>query len=150
MVQGGVKENVLPPSATLTINLRVHPRDTTESVLAHIRKAVDDPQVDISAVGVRREASAVSDMQGPQFALIRRTLERVKPGVIVAPNLLSAATDARHYEALTRNVFRMVPAELTADELKGFHGTNERVPVSSLVLIARYYRELIRGADGEL
>ena len=150
MVQGGVKENVLPPSATLTINLRVHPRDTTESVLAHIRKAVGDPQVDISAVGVRREASAVSDMQGPQFALIRRTLERVKSGVIVAPNLLSAATDARHYEALTRNVFRMVPAELTADELKGFHGTNERVPVSSLVLIARYYRELIRGADGEL
>ena len=137
IVQGGVKENVLPPSATLTINFRVHPRDSTQSVLDHIRQAVDDPQVDISVIGVRREASAVSDMQGPQFALIRRTLESVKPGVIVAPNLLSAATDARHYEALTRNVFRMVPAELSADELKGFHGTNERVPVSSLLLIAR-------------
>ena len=150
IVQGGVKENVLPPSATLTINFRVHPRDSTQGVLDHIRQAVGDPQVDISVIGVRREASAVSDMQGPQFALIRRTLESVKPGVIVAPNLLSAATDARHYEALTRNVFRMVPAELSADELKGFHGTNERVPVSSLLLIARYYRELIRGADGEL
>ena len=150
IVQGGVKENVLPPSATLTINFRVHPRDSTQSVLDHIRHAVGDPQVDISVIGVRREASAVSDMQGPQFALIRRTLESVKPGVIVAPNLLSAATDARHYEALTRNVFRMVPAELSADELKGFHGTNERVPVSSLLLIARYYRELIRRADGEL
>ena len=150
IVQGGVKENVLPPSATLTINFRVHPRDSTQSVLDHIHHAVGDPQVDISVIGVRREASAVSDMQGPQFALIRRTLESVKPGVIVAPNLLSAATDARHYEALTRNVFRMVPAELSADELKGFHGTNERVPVSSLLLIARYYRELIRGADGPL
>lgn len=150
MVQGGVKENVLPPSATLTINFRVHPRDSTQNVLDHIRHVVGDPQVEISVIGVRREASAVSDMQGPQFALIRRTLERVKPGVIVAPNLLSAATDARHYEALTRNVFRMVPAELSADELKGFHGTNERVPVSSLLLISRYYRELIRGADGEL
>ena len=150
IVQGGVKENVLPPSATLTINFRVHPRDSTQGVLDHIRHAVGDPQVDISVIGVRREASAVSDMQGPQFALIRRTLESVKPGVIVAPNLLSAATDARHYEALTRNVFRMVPAELSADELKGFHGTNERVPVSSLLLIARYYRELIRGADGAL
>jgi len=70
--------------------------------------------------------------------------------VAVTPNLLSAATDARHYEALTRNVFRMVPAELTAYELIGFHGTNERVPVSSLLLIARFHRALVRGADGDL
>jgi len=150
IVTGGVKENVLPPSATLTINFRVHPRDTTETVLQHIRRAVDDPQVDIVVLGIRREASAVSDMYGPQYALIRETLQKVRPGVIVVPNLLSAATDARHYESLTRNVFRMVPAEVSADELKGFHGTNERVSVASLVLIARYYRALIMGADGPM
>jgi len=150
IVEGGVKENVLPPAAVLTLNFRVHPRDTTQSVMEHIRAVVDDPEIDIAVSGVRREASAISDMQGPQFALLRRTLERVKPGVIVAPNLLSAATDARHYETLTRNVFRMIPAELSADDLKGFHGTNERVPVASLDLIARYYRELITGADGPI
>jgi hypothetical protein len=44
----------------------------------------------------------------------------------------------------------MVPAELTADELIGFHGTNERVPVSSLLLVARFHRALVRGADGVL
>ena len=119
-------------------------------MLFRSRRTVDDPQVDVAVAGVRREASAVSDMHGPQFALIRHTLEQVKPGVVVVPNLLSAATDARHYEALTRNVFRMIPAEVSAEELKGFHGTNERVPVSSLELVARYYSALIRGADAPL
>jgi carboxypeptidase PM20D1 len=68
----------------------------------------------------------------------------------VTPNLLSDATDARHYAALMRNVFFMVPTELTTDELIGFHGTNERVLVSSLLLVARFHRELVRGADGDL
>jgi carboxypeptidase PM20D1 len=51
MVQGGVKENVLPPSATLTINFRVHPRDTTQSVLDHIRQAVNPRRFDSSSAG---------------------------------------------------------------------------------------------------
>jgi carboxypeptidase PM20D1 len=119
-------------------------------VIEHIRKAVDDDQVDIKVSNPGREASTTSDAKGPQFELIRRTLQKVKPGVIVAPNLVSGGTDSRYYGDLTQNVFRIVPAELTADDLKGFHGTNERVPVRSMAVIASYYEELIRSADAPL
>lgn len=150
MIEGGVKENVLPPEATVTINFRVHPRDRIDGVVEHVRKAVNDDQIDIKVSNPGREASSTSDVKGPQFALVRATLEKVKPGVIVAPNLVSGGTDSRYYGDLTRNVFRIVPAELTAEDLKGFHGTNERVPVSSMALIANFYSELIKSADAPM
>ncbi|MEQ1756362.1 MAG: M20 family peptidase [Micropepsaceae bacterium] len=150
IIKGGIKENVLPPEATLTINFRIHPRDTSQTIVEHIRRAVDDDQIDIRVSNPGREPSSTSDVHGPQFALIASTLQKVKPGVLVVPNLVSGGTDSRYYSGLTQNVFRIVPAELTADDLKGFHGTNERVPVSSMALIASFYSELIRGADKPL
>ncbi len=150
IIKGGMKENVLPPDATLVINFRIHPRDTTHSVEEHIRDVVDDEQVEITVYNPGRDASPVSDMAGPQYALLKSVLEKVKPGVIVAPNLVSGGTDAKHFQPLTRNVFRIVPIELTADDLKGFHGTNERVPVSSLPLVASFYLELFRRLDQPL
>lgn len=150
IIQGGVKENVLPPEATVTINFRVHPRDTIAGVVEHVRKAVNDDQIDVKVSNPGREASSTSKVDGPQFALVRSTLQKVKPGVIVVPNLVSGGTDSRYYNDLTDNVFRIVPAELTADDLKGFHGTNERVPVASLALIASYYGELIRASDAPM
>ena len=150
IIKGGMKENVLPPNATLVINFRIHPRDTTVSVEKHIREAIDDEQVEVSVYNPGRNASPVSDMTGPQYALLKSVLEKVKPGVIVAPNLVSGGTDAKHFQPLTRNVFRIVPIELTADDLKGFHGTNERVPVSSLPLVASFYMELFQRLDEPL
>jgi carboxypeptidase PM20D1 len=150
IIEGGVKENVLPPEATVTINFRVHPREKIADVVDHIRKVVNDDQIDVKISNPGHEASSTSDVKGPQFALISSTLQKVKPGVIVVPNLVSGGTDSRYYGDLTHNVFRIVPAELTADDLKGFHGTNERVPVASMTVIAGFYDQLIRAADGPL
>jgi carboxypeptidase PM20D1 len=146
IIRGGNKENVLPPEATVTVNFRVHPRDTIDSVVAHVHEAVDDPQVDIRISNPGREPSATSDAKSAQFALIAGVLQKVSPAAVVAPNLVPAGTDSRHYAALTRNIFRIIPIEVTAEEVKGFHGTDERVPVKSLATAAKFYRVLIEDA----
>ncbi|MEQ1864482.1 MAG: M20 family peptidase [Micropepsaceae bacterium] len=148
IIGGGVKENVLPPEAKASINFRIHPRDTIEGIAAHVRKAIDDDQVDIKIVANGREASPVSNVDGPQYAFVRRTIETLMPGVIVAPNLVSGGTDSRYYQEMTDNVFRMIPAVMGPDDLKGFHGTNERMPVKSMGMIADYYRALMTSYDG--
>ena len=149
IVSGGNKENVLPPDAKASINFRIHPRDTVQSIADHVRKAIDDEQVDVKVGSNNREASPVSNVAGPQYAFVRRTLEKIMPGVIVAPNLVSGGTDSRYYQGMTDNVFRMVPAVMGPDDLKGFHGTNERMPVESMGLIADYYSALMTTYDGE-
>jgi carboxypeptidase PM20D1 len=42
MLSGSVKTNVLPIEAIATVNFRVHPRDTPESVQAYVESIVAD------------------------------------------------------------------------------------------------------------
>jgi carboxypeptidase PM20D1 len=147
VISGGNKDNVMPPDAKVTVNFRIHPRDTIRGVIDHVTKAVGDEKVEISAKPGAREPSPTSDVSGPRYALVKRTLETLMPGVIVVPNLLSGGTDARYFQPMTNNVFRMIPGVLTADDLRGFHGTNERMPIASMGLIADFYATLITTAD---
>lgn len=149
IVNGGVKENVLPPEAKARINFRIHPRDTMESVEADVKRALGDEQIEVAPVGHGRNPSPISDVGGEQYAHIKRTLQTIRPGVLVVPNLVIAGTDSRHYFPLTKNVFRMIPNELGKGDLERFHGTNERVSIASARQIADYFYVLMSTMDGQ-
>lgn len=143
MLKAGVKENVLPPEAEGIMNFRLHQRDTIESATAHVTAAIDDPDVDVEALEGARNASAVSNLDGGSFALLRQSITDSFPDALVAPNLTVAGTDSRYYLPLTENVFRFVPLRLNASELAGFHATNERLPVASLAQAVGFYKSMM-------
>ncbi|MDO8290590.1 MAG: M20 family peptidase [Parvibaculum sp.] len=147
MIKAGIKENVLPPEAEGIINFRLHQRDTIESATAHVRAAINDPEVEIATLEGARNASAVSNLDGEAFHLIRDSINTSFPDALVAPNLTVAATDSRHYLPLTDNVFRFVPLRLNASELAAFHATNERVPVASLTGAVGFYISIMQNID---
>ncbi len=146
IIAGGVKENVLPPEAHAVINLRLHPRDTVASALAHVREAVGDPDVEISVLPGARAPSRVSDMDGASFRLLADTIRRTFPNVAIAPDLVIGGTDARNYEGLSDSVFRFIPLRVAPDELEGFHGTNERERVANLAEAVTFYERLLSTA----
>jgi acetylornithine deacetylase/succinyl-diaminopimelate desuccinylase-like protein len=45
----------------------------------------------------------------------------------VAPGLMVAATDSRHFTALSDHIFRFSPVRAKPEDLARFHGTNERI-----------------------
>lgn len=147
MLKAGIKENVLPPEAEGVINFRLHRRDTIESTIAHVKAAIDDPEVDITTLEGAREASSVSNLKGASFALLHQSISASFPDALIAPNLTVAGTDSRHYLPLTENVFRFVPLRLNAAELAGFHATNERVPVASLGEAVGFYVSMMQNLD---
>jgi carboxypeptidase PM20D1 len=147
MLQAGVKENVLPPEASGIINFRLHQRDTIESATRHVEDAIDDKLVDVEQVGSARNASAVSNLDGAAFGLLKDTIRSRYPSALVTPNLTVAGTDSRHYLPLTENVFRFIPIRVDADELKGFHATNERVRISALAEGVGFYKQLMQNLD---
>ena len=149
VISGGNKDNVMPPEAKASVNFRIHPRDTIKSVIDHVTKAVGDAQVEVKAKPGAREASPTSDVKGARYGFVKRTIEKLVPGVIVVPNLMSGGTDSRYFQPMTANVFRMIPAVMGPDDLKGFHGTDERMPVASMGVIADYYATLITTMDEE-
>jgi carboxypeptidase PM20D1 len=145
MTQGGVKENVLPDTATATVNFRLLPGDTGEDVLAHVRKAVDDDDVDIEMM-TSREASPVADPESASFELLRASLAEVMPDVLVAPYLTVGGTDTKHYVDLAENSYRFNPVRMGPDDIKRAHGVNERIAVANYAESIAFNQAVIRRA----
>jgi carboxypeptidase PM20D1 len=143
----GVKENVLPTQARAVINLRVMPGESTATALEHVRKAIDDPKIKLTPLAIRMEPSAVTDIGSPSFKLVERTIRQTAPDAIVAPALLVAATDSRHYANLTRNVLRFLPITLTASDTKRYHGIDERISLADYLRCINFYAQLIKNSQ---
>ncbi|MGH7886545.1 MAG: M20/M25/M40 family metallo-hydrolase, partial [Candidatus Binatia bacterium] len=143
----GVKENILPSHASAVVNLRIMPGETTTGALEHLRKAIDDPAIKLTPRPLRMEPSAVSDSESPSFNLLQRTIREVAPKTIVAPSLLVAATDSRHFAALTKNIFRFLPITVKAEDTKRYHGIDERIFIEDYARCVRFYAQLIRNSS---
>lgn len=147
MASGSPKENVLPIRAVGIVNFRILPGDSVAGVLEHVRRAVNDTAVHIRALGSPREPSPIADFHSPEYAILERTIVQLYDGVLPTPNLLSAATDTRHYESLTRNVYRFVPGVITQPLLAGAHGTNERIGSTDFAHGIRFWAQLMKNAQ---
>ena len=148
--EGGVKENVLPKRAHAVANFRIHQKDSIDAVVRHVRKTIDDERIRLH-VDVRtppRNPSVVSPVDSEAFLGLARTIREVFPGVVAVPYPVTGGTDARHYEALSENVYRFGPYVFGRDALRLAHGTDERITAENLVGAVRFYVRLIRNAAG--
>lgn len=147
IIEGGIKDNVIPPEATATVNFRLHPRDTVASVIQHVRDAVNDPKVDVVQDNETvEEASKVSDMDGPIYQLLVHEVHATFGGIPVAPDTVTGATDSRHYLPIADNVYRLDPFHFGPTDLTRVHGTNERLAVSDLGLATTFFMRLMKDA----
>src|SRR5581483_5084260 len=95
-----------------------------------VRGAISDSKVD---VGEREEtideASKVVDTNSPAYAEIAGVVRQTF-GVPVAPEIMTGATDSRHY--------------LPIADAARVHGTNERLAVADLAPAISFYTRLIQ------
>ncbi len=144
IIQGGVKDNVLAPSARAVINLRILPGETVASVVDRVARVIDDSSVTILIVGRAQDPSPVSPADAAPFRALAGAIRQVYPTAIVAPYLVVGATDARHYAKLTRHVYRFAPLPLGPDDLDRLHGVDERIAVGDYLRAVRWYAQAIR------
>jgi carboxypeptidase PM20D1 len=147
LFHAGVAENVLPVEASAVVNLRLLPGDSIAGAVAHVRRTIDDPRIAVTALPVQMEASAVSDVGSAAFAVMQKTIRQIVPAALVAPGLLVAATDSRHYAALTPNIFRFLPIVLGPEDAKRYHGVDERISFDDYERCVRFYAQLIRNGQ---
>jgi carboxypeptidase PM20D1 len=144
MINGGVKDNVLPPEATAVINFRLHPRDTIASAIDHVKSAIDDPRVDVIQMQeTNSEASKVSDINGESYKFLVREIGD-EFNVPVAPDTTTGATDSRHYLPYADAVFRLDPFHFGPEDSARVHGTNERIAISDLGPGVRFFMRVMK------
>jgi carboxypeptidase PM20D1 len=145
IVNAGNKDNVIPGVAEATVNFRLLPGDSRDSVMQHVKSKVANDRFELIALP-GAEPSPVSPTQSASFQLLNRTVRSVFPGTIVAPGLMIGGTDSHHFTALSDHIYRFSPVRARAEDLPRFHGTNERIATANLAELVRFYNQLLRNA----
>ncbi len=151
MLAGSAKENVLAQRASAMVNFRIHPNDTEDDVMAHVRgvtAGIEGIEIRTGTEGIRGAgASPVSPTDNRAYAVLASVAEASSNGAPAAPGLVLGATDGRYATAITPNVYRFAPAVMSPEDLTGFHGTDERLSVENMGRLARGYAQIILAMD---
>ncbi|MDO8701267.1 MAG: M20 family peptidase [Undibacterium sp.] len=143
VIHAGNKENILPGHIDATVNFRTLPGDTQTDVLAHLKKTLNNDAIALHPAEANSDASRVSSINSAAYLTLNKSIREVFANTIVAPGLMLGATDSRHFEALSENIFKFSPVRATADDLPRFHGTNERISIKNYAEMIRFYHQLL-------
>jgi len=146
MINGGMKDNVLPASASAVINLRLLPGDSIDGVFSYFAKVINDPRVKLEMASQISgwEASRVSATDDPAYLTLELVVRQIFDNVPVAPFLFMAATDSRHYQPICENIYKFSPYRITPEEHAGVHGVNERISQEALSEMTTFYSRLMQ------
>ncbi len=149
IINGGVRENVIPGKASARVNFRLMPGDGVARVCDHVRKVMDDERVKFEPVGgFAREASPVSPLGTPSYRMLERTIRQIFGNIPVAPFLVLGGTDSRHFYAICDEVYRFTPLSYSKEDMRGVHGFNERIRIADLGKMVQFYAQLINTWGG--
>ncbi|NVB37513.1 M20/M25/M40 family metallo-hydrolase [Pseudenhygromyxa sp. WMMC2535] len=143
VIEGGVKANVLPSHASAKINHRLNYGDTVQDVMDHVIEVIDDPRVSVSLVA-GNEVSRLSSTDAPAFEQLARSLREARPEIAVAPTLFVGASDARHYEAVAEQIYRISPFIMDEADVARFHGFDERLREEDFMAMIQFYGRLMQ------
>ena len=139
---GSAAPNVIPPSASMTANLRLNPADSIASATERIRRTVGDDSITLT-VGSSMEPSPISETNCPAWDKVARAVASTWPGCIVSPYLMVQCSDSRHYRDLSNHVYRFSAMDLTAAERATIHGNNERIRLETAHRAVEFYLRLM-------
>jgi acetylornithine deacetylase/succinyl-diaminopimelate desuccinylase-like protein len=142
----GHAENALPQLARATVNCRIVPGETVESVRATLDRVLGSPHIQLS-LAQRDTPSSPSALSPELVAAIEKVSARFWPGIPVLPTMSAGATDSRFlrnagiptygHSGLAQDIF-----DVRA------HGKDERVMVKAFDDGQRYLYELVKEIAG--
>ena len=143
MARGSKQSNVMPNEATATVNLRLINTTTVEQAADHLRRAINDPAVEVRVLH-GTNASPYADLSGTNWRTLSQAVSETWPEAIVTPYLMIACSDSRHFSAICQDVFKFSAMALSAEQRGLIHNDNERVELETVGKTVEFFTRLIQ------
>lgn len=142
IVSGGNADNALPATATTTVNCRIMPDESIESVHQHLIAAVADPLVTVK-IGRGRGNSPASPLDGKFMAALKKVTDEHLGGLPIIPTMALGATDSCFLRTAGVHAYGIGPVfRRESDNLRS-HGADERITISGLRDGYEFFRQLV-------
>ena len=130
VLEGSNKTNVIPSHARAQLDCRLLPGEDPQQFVTMLKKLVDDPEVRFSIL--LNFPPVVSEVETDLFRAIRAVVEKSDSQSPVVPVVLGGFTDAHYFRRKGIVSYGFTGLPLVEDDTRRVHGTNERIPLSSL------------------
>ena len=145
MIDGGIRENVIPSEGTATFNVRIVPGEDIAAIAQQMTRIAAEPQVECSLVYPPAEAPPPSPVSTPLFQSMERAAKTMAPESVVIPFMSTGATDGAALRALGIPTYGILPMPMPLEDELRMHGDNERVPVKALGWATEYLYRVLAG-----
>jgi len=144
MLSASSRINVLASEAKGTVNFRLHPRDNPETIINFVNDLIGNENIEVKKLSAGTLASSVSDWDTDGYRVISNSVREVYGDIIVAPGLMVGGSDSKHYGKAAKNSYRFNPFPISATELSGLHGIDERIKKEDFLNGIRSYIRIIQ------
>ena len=108
---------------------------------------MDDPNIQFSTL--LNFPSVASDPDTSLFEAIRSVAARRDPHAPVLPSVLGGFTDTHYFREKGITSYGFSGLELTAEDARGVHGLNERIPLAALRDAVQVLLEVVLSIDAQ-
>ncbi len=142
-VQGGHAENALPQHVKAVLNCRILPDSDPSEVLASIKRAVVDPEIEIGWETLDPKRYPSSPLRPELMRAIRDVVQQTWPGVTVMPSLMLGASDGKYLRGAGIPTYGVAGMFIGENDVRA-HGKDERAGVNEFYQGVDFYDKLVK------
>lgn len=128
--------------AEATMFLRCVREDDLLEGLEKIKEIAKKYSVEIEEI--QRDYCQPSSFDSKPYRQLEKVMNNNFPDVIVAPFLLTAGTDARHFTDVADCILRFAPIDLDKKQYASIHSANEHIKIRNIGECVCFYKDFVK------
>src|SRR5215217_3147611 len=147
MMEAGYKINIIPEKAQVSFDCRLLPDTDARAFVSNLQQIANDDGITFE-VDWPDAAPTMAPVENALFQAIEQACSANLPAALPVPTICVGGTDARFFRQLGIPAYGLVPGMFTGEDMKGYHGIDERISVDNLVLGCKIIFDLTLRAAG--